>query len=73
MTGKATFTKVNTGLYTFSAIYNMRYHSDNGGNGQYLLTSTGHVNNTSAVTQFRIYTSNGANFTSGTINVRGIV
>ena len=73
MTGKATFTKVNTGLYTFSAIYNMRFHPDNGGNGQYILTSTGHVNNTSAVTQFRIFTSNGANFTSGTINVRGIV
>ena len=73
MTGKAIFTKVNTGLYTFSAIYNMHYHSDNGSNNQYILTSSGHVNNTSAVTQFRIYTSNGANFTSGTINVRGIV
>ena len=73
MTGKAIFTKVNTGLYTFSAIYNMHYHSDNGSNGQYILTSSGHVNNTSAVTQFRMFTSNGANFTSGTINVRGIV
>ncbi len=73
MTGKAIFTKVNTGLYSFSAVYNMRFHPDNGGNGQYILTSSGNVNNTSAVTQFRIFTSNGANFTSGTINVRGIV
>ena len=71
ITGKAIFTKVNTGLYTFSGIYNMRFAS--GSNDQYILTSTGHVNNTSALTQFRVFTSGGGNFTSGTINVRGIV
>ena len=71
ITGKAIFTKVNTGLYTFSAIYNHRFASG-AGNDQYILTSSGHVNNTSAVTQFRIFTSSGGNFTSGTINVRGI-
>ena len=76
ITGKAIFTKVNTGLYTFSAIYNMRFASG-GGNDQYILTSTGHLNNNqnsgSTVTQFRIFTSGGGNFTSGTINVRGIL
>ena len=75
ITGKAIFTKVNTGLYTFSAIYNMRFASG-GGNDQYILTSSGHLNNNqnsgSTVTQFRIFTSGGGNFTSGTINVRGI-
>ena len=74
ITGKAIFTKVNTGLYTFSAIYNMRFAS--GSNDQYILTSSGHLNNNqnsgSTVTQFRIFTSGGGNFTSGTINVRGI-
>jgi len=77
LTGKAIFTKVNTGLYSFSAIYNMRFHPDNGGNGQYILTSSGSINNNqnsgSTVTQFRIFTSGGQNFTSGTINVRGIL
>ena len=76
MTGKAIFTKVNTGLYTFSAVYNMRFASG-GGNDQYILTSSGHLNNNqnsgSTVTQFRIFTSGGGNFTSGTINVRGIL
>ena len=75
MTGKAIFTKVNTGLYTFSAIYNMRF-ADGVSNDQYILTSSGHLNNNqnsgSTVTQFRIFTSGGGNFTSGTINVRGI-
>ena len=74
ITGKAIFTKVNTGLYTFSAIYNMRFAS--GSNDQYILTSSGHLNNNqnsgSTVTQFRIFTSGGQNFTSGTVNVRGI-
>ena len=74
VTGKAIFTKVNTGLYTFSAIYNMRFAS--GSNDQYILTSSGHLNNNqnsgSTVTQFRIFTSGGQNFTSGTVNVRGI-
>ena len=72
MTGKAIFTKVNTGLYTFMGSYNMRFHADQSSNDQYGIKSDGHVNNTSAVTQFRIFTSNGANFTSGSINVRGI-
>ena len=75
ITGKAIFTKVNTGLYTFSAIYNMRF-ADGVSNDQYILTSSGHLNNNqnsgSTVTQFRIFTSGGGNFTSGTINVRGI-
>ena len=74
ITGKAIFTKVNTGLYTFSAIYNMRFAT--GSNDQYILTSSGHLNNNqnsgSTVTQFRIFTSGGQNFTSGTVNVRGI-
>ena len=76
ITGKAIFTKVNTGLYTFSAIYNMRF-ADGVSNDQYILTSSGHLNNNqnsgSTVTQFRIFTSGGGNFTSGTINVRGIL
>ena len=75
ITGKAIFTKVNTGLYTFSAIYNMRF-AGGVSNDQYILTSSGHLNNNqnsgSTVTQFRIFTSGGGNFTSGTINVRGI-
>jgi len=75
ITGKAIFTKVNTGLYTFSGIYNMRF-AGGVSNDQYILTSTGHLNNNqnsgSTVTQFRIFTSGGGNFTSGTINVRGI-
>ena len=72
MTGKAIFTKVNTGLYTFMASYDEYFHSDASNNDQYRIASDGHVNNTSAVTQFRVFTSNGANFTSGSINVRGI-
>ena len=75
ITGKAIFTKVNTGLYTFSGIYNMRF-AGGVSNDQYILTSSGHLNNNqnsgSTVTQFRIFTSGGGNFTSGTINVRGI-
>ena len=71
ITGKAIFTKVNTGLYTFSGIYNMRF-AGGVSNDQYILSSSGHVYYTSAVTQFRLFTSSGGNFTSGTINVRGI-
>ena len=77
ITGKAIFTKVNTGLYSFSAIYDHRFHADRNDNGQYIITSSGHINNNqnsgSTVTQFRIFTSSGGNFTSGTINVRGII
>ena len=76
ITGKAIFTKVNTGLYTFSGIYNHHFHADQSSNDQYVITSSGHINNNqnsgSTVTQFRIFTSSGGNFTSGTINVRGI-
>ena len=77
ITGKAIFTKVNTGLYTFSGIYNHHFHADQSSNDQYVITSSGHINNNqnsgSTVTQFRIFTSSGGNFTSGTINVRGIL
>ena len=77
ITGKAIFTKVNTGLYSFSGIYNMRFHADQSSNDQYVIHSSGHINNNqnsgSTVTQFRIFTSSGGNFTSGTVNVRGIL
>ena len=76
MSGKAIFTKVNTGLYTFSGSYAMYFHADASNNDQYRIKSDGHINNNqnsgSTVTQIRIFTSNGANFTSGSINVRGI-
>ena len=72
ITGKAVFTRVNTGLYTFTGCYEHRFHANESSNTQYILQSNGHVNNTSAVTQFRIFTSGGGNFTSGTINVRCI-
>ena len=73
ITGKAIFTRVGTGLYTFNGNYNHRFHADQSSNDQYNILSNGHVNNTSAVTQFRIFTSSGGNFTSGSISVRGIV
>ena len=77
ITGKAIFTKVNTGLYSFSGIYNHYFHADQSSNDQYIVTSSGHINNNqnsgSTVTQFRIFTSAGGNFLSGTINVRGIL
>ena len=77
ITGKAVFTRVNTGLYTFNGNYNHRFHADESNNAQYNIMSNGHVNNNqnsgSTVTQIRIFTSGGGNFTSGTINVRGIV
>jgi len=72
ITGKAVFTRVNTGLYTFTGCYDHYFHANEGSTTQYNLLSNGHVNNTSAVTQIRIFTSSGGNFTSGTINVRGI-
>ena len=72
ITGKAVFTRVNTGLYTFSGGYEHYFHANESSTTQYNLLSNGHVNNTSAVTQIRIFTSGGGNFTSGTINVRGI-
>ena len=73
ITGKAVFTRVNTGLYTFTGCYEHYFHANESSNTQYILQSNGHVNNTSAVTQFRIFTSSGGNFTSGSISVRGIV
>ena len=76
ITGKAVFTKVSTGLYTFTGCYNHYFHSNEGSTSQYNLLSNGHINNNqnsgSTVTQIRIFTSGGGNFTSGTINVRGI-
>ena len=76
MNGKAVFTKVNTGLYTFSGSYAMYFHADASNNDQYRIKSDGHIDNNqnsgSTVTQIRIFTSNGANFTGGSINVRGI-
>ena len=76
MNGKAIFTKVNTGLYTFSGSYAMYFHADASNNDQYRIKSDGHIDNNqnsgSTVTQIRIFTSNGANFTSGSINVSGI-
>ena len=76
ITGKAVFTRVNTGLYTFNGNYNHRFHANEGNNAQYNIMSNGHVDNNqnsgSTVTQIRIFTSSGGNFTSGSINVRGI-
>ena len=76
ITGKAVFTRVSTGLYTFTGGYNHYFHADESSTTQYNLLSNGHVNNNqnsgSTVTQIRIFTSGGGNFTSGTINVRGI-
>ena len=40
ITGKAIFTKVNTGLYTFSGIYNHRFHADQSSNDQYAVSYT---------------------------------
>ena len=79
--GEAKFTRVAAGMYTWQAIYDFRYDpSVSGGhaNDQYLLTSVGHLADFSSsgsgnVTQFRIFTSSGGNFTSGQVTVRGVV
>ena len=65
-------------MYTWQAIYNFRYDPSASNNDQYLLASGGHIADFSSsgsgnVTQFRIFTSGGGNFTSGQVTVRGIV
>ena len=81
ISGEARFTRVAAGLYTWQAMYDHRFDPSRSGgdaNDQYLLNSKGHIADFSAqgsgnVTQFRIFTSGGGNFTSGTITIRGIV
>ena len=80
ITGEARFTRVAAGLYTWQAMYDHRFDPSRSGgdaNDQYLLNSKGHIADFSSsgsgnVTQFRIFTSGGGNFTSGTVTVRGI-
>ena len=81
ISGEAKFTRVAAGLYTWQGQYDHRFHSSRSGsdaNDQYNLISKGHIADFSAqgsgiVTQFRIFTSGGGNFTSGRVTVRGIV
>ena len=81
ITGEAKFTRVSAGLYTWQAQYDHRFDPSRSGsdaNDQYNLISKGHIADFSSsgsgiVTQFRIFTSGGGNFTSGTVTVRGIV
>ena len=80
ITGEAKFTRVAAGLYTWQAMYDHRFDPSRSGgdaNDQYLLNSKGHIADFSSsgsgnVTQFRIFTSGGGNFTSGTVTIRGI-
>ena len=80
ISGEAKFTRVAAGLYTWQAMYDHRFDPSRSGgdaNDQYLLTSKGHIADFSSsgsgnVTQFRIFTSAGGNFTSGTVTIRGI-
>ena len=80
ISGEAKFTRVAAGLYTWQAMYDHRFDPSRSGgdaNDQYLLNSKGHIADFSSsgsgiVTQFRIFTSGGGNFTSGTVTVRGI-
>jgi len=80
ITGEARFTRVAAGLYTWQAMYDHRFDPSRSGgdaNDQYLLNSKGHIADFSSsgsgnVTQFRIFTSGGGNFTSGRVTVRGI-
>ena len=80
ISGEARFTRVAAGLYTWQAMYDHRFDPSRSGgdaNDQYLLNSKGHIADFSSsgsgiVTQFRIFTSGGGNFTSGTVTVRGI-
>ena len=81
ISGEARFTRVAAGLYTWQAMYDHRFDPSRSGgdaNDQYLLNSKGHIADFSSsgsgiVTQFRIFTSGGGNFTSGTVTVRGIL
>ena len=80
ISGEARFTRVAAGIYTWQAMYDHRFDPSRSGsdaNDQYLLNSKGHIADFSAqgsgnVTQFRIFTSAGGNFTSGRVTVRGI-
>ena len=80
ISGEAKFTRVAAGLYTWQAMYDHRFDPSRSGgdaNDQYLLNSKGHIADFSSsgsgiVTQFRIFTSGGGNFTSGKVTVRGI-
>ena len=80
ISGEAKFTRVAAGLYTWQAMYDHRFDPSRSGgdaNDQYLLNSKGHIADFSSsgsgnVTQFRIFTSGGGNFTSGTVTIRGI-
>ena len=81
ISGEARFTRVAAGLYTWQAMWDHRFDPSRSGgdaNDQYLLNSKGHIADFSAqgsgiVTQFRIFTSSGGNFTSGRVTVRGII
>ena len=81
ITGEAKFTRVAAGFYTWQAMYDHRFDPSRSGgdaNDQYLLNSKGHIADFSGqgsgnVTQFRIFTSSGGNFTSGKVTVRGIM
>ena len=81
ISGEARFTRVAAGLYTWQAMWDHRYdpsYSGGDANDQYLVNSKGHIADFSAqgsgnVTQFRIFTSAGGNFTSGRVTVRGII
>ena len=81
ISGEARFTRVAAGIYTWQAMYDHRFDPSRSGsdaNDQYLLNSKGHIADFSAqgsgnVTQFRIFTSAGGNFTSGRVTVRGII
>ena len=81
ISGEAKFTRVAAGLYTWQAMYDHRFDPSRSGgdaNDQYLLNSKGHIADFSSsgsgnVTQFRIFTSGGGNFTSGKLTVRGIL
>jgi len=80
ISGEARFTRVAAGLYTWQAMWDHRFDPSRSGgdaNDQYIVNSHGHIADFSAqgsgiVTQFRIFTSSGGNFTSGRVTVRGI-
>ena len=81
ISGEAKFNRVAAGLYTWQAMWDHRFDPSRSGgdaNDQYLVSSHGHIADFSAqgsgiVTQFRIFTSSGGNFTSGRVTVRGII
>ena len=80
ISGEAKFNRVAAGVYTWQGMYDHRFDPSRSGgdaNDQYIVNSHGHIADFSAqgsgiVTQFRIFTSSGGNFTSGRVTVRGI-